>query len=455
MQMSEKPKNPLFRIEAVKAKSTSGLGRIRLDQSVSYATVSLIALGISIAIVSFATLSSYTKKAHVAGITVPRGGLILVTAVAPGRVKNLLVTEGQHVKSGEKIIEIASERETGNGEASELVGRQLSARFGSLDNEEQILTVQRNDRDASLSEQMRNIDRQIEEVKHEISIAKRKLTLTNISVENYQKLLQEGYMPTLLVKQKQEESLDGEARISSLERAQIDLQANYSSIKFQRHSLSNSLISDLLQVKKSRAALRQEIIENDSRKSNYLAAPTESIVSTISVQTGQSVAQNQSMVTLIPFDANEKCRINVYNRLDIDKCKAYSPTVMVQLFAPSRTAGFIMKGQQVLIRFDAFPYQKFGLQHGIVIDISRTPLSSAELPSTLAAGLLARTHSLTGLDGEALFRINVELRNQDISLYGKSHFFKPGLMLEADVLLDRRKVWEWLLEPALAMEADN
>ena len=111
---------------------------------------------------------------------------------------------------------------------------------------------------------MHNLARQIVEVEGETSIAKRKLALTNISVANYQKLLVEGYMPNLLVTQKQEQALDAEARISNLERTKIDLQANYSNIKSQRRTLSNSLVSDLLQVKKSRAALHQEIIENDN-----------------------------------------------------------------------------------------------------------------------------------------------------------------------------------------------
>lgn len=451
--MSENTETPLFRIEAISAKSTNGLGSIRLAQPISYALVSLIALVISVVIVLFIILSSYTKKAHVAGITVPRGGIIVLTASALGRVNKILVSEGQHVKAGEKIIEITSERELSLGEASELVGRQLNAKAGSLDNEEHVLTQQRNERDVSFADQMRNLDRQILEVENEVGIAKRKLSLTNISVENYTKLLAEGYMPALLVKQKQEEALDGEARISNLERTKIDLQTNYSSVKSQRHALSNSLVSELLQVKKSRTALRQEIIENDSRKSNYLAAPRESIVSTITVQTGQSVAPNQSMVTLIPIDVSNECIKDAPAGQISKKCEEYRPELLVQLFAPSRTAGFITKGQQVLIRLDAFPYQKFGLQHGTVIDVSRTPLASSELPSTLAAGLVSRTHALGGSDGEALFRINIELKSQNISLYGNNHSLKPGLMLEADVLLDKRKVWEWLLEPALAMGA--
>ena len=39
---------------------------------------------------------------------------------------------------------------------------------------------------------------------------------------------------------------------------------------------------------------------------------------------------------------------------------------------------------------------------------------------------------------------------QAIKAYGETLALKPGLTLEADVLQERRKVWEWVLEPVLA-----
>ena len=55
---------------------------------------------------------------------------------------------------------------------------------------------------------------------------------------------------------------------------------------------------------------------------------------------------------------------------------------------------------------------------------------------------------------EALYRINVQLDAQSITSYGNAIQLKPGLTLEADVLQERRKVWEWALEPLLAARAN-
>jgi multidrug efflux pump subunit AcrA (membrane-fusion protein) len=77
-----------------------------------------------------------------------------------------------------------------------------------------------------------------------------------------------------------------------------------------------------------------------------------------------------------------------------------------------------------------------------------TPFAPSELPANLAQQLLAQAGS-----NEALYRINVQLDEQSIQAYGEAMALKAGLTLEADVLQERRKVWEWVLEPVLAARA--
>ncbi|HLO95644.1 MAG TPA: hypothetical protein VK195_15130, partial [Burkholderiaceae bacterium] len=50
-----------------------------------------------------------------------------------------------------------------------------------------------------------------------------------------------------------------------------------------------------------------------------------------------------------------------------------------------------------------------------------------------------------------LYRIRVALDRQDVQAYGASLPLKPGMSLDADVLQQRQKVWEWVLEPILAV----
>jgi multidrug efflux pump subunit AcrA (membrane-fusion protein) len=121
----------------------------------------------------------------------------------------------------------------------------------------------------------------------------------------------------------------------------------------------------------------------------------------------------------------------------------------IHLYAPSRTAGFVKPGQAVLLRYAAFPYQKFGLQQGWVQHISRTPISPQDLPQGSAQAIQQQAQS-----AEPLYRVAVRMERSHISAYGEQVPLKPGMAVEADVLQDRRAIWEWVLEPVIAARAN-
>jgi len=107
--------------------------------------------------------------------------------------------------------------------------------------------------------------------------------------------------------------------------------------------------------------------------------------------------------------------------------------LQAQLLAPSSAIGFVREQQPVLLRYAAFPYQKFGHQRGEVVQVSRAPLPSAT-------------------PGAApMYRITVALERQSIAAYGLEQPLVPGMQIEADVLLERRRLIEWIFETVLGI----
>jgi membrane fusion protein len=111
------------------------------------------------------------------------------------------------------------------------------------------------------------------------------------------------------------------------------------------------------------------------------------------------------------------------------------------LLVPSRAIGFIEPGDRVLLRYQAFPYQKFGHQEGRVAAISRSALSAGEL-----GGLIGSTQQ-----GEPFYRVTVSLARQAIIAYGKPEALKPGMLVDADVLGERKALVEWIFEPLYSL----
>jgi membrane fusion protein len=141
-------------------------------------------------------------------------------------------------------------------------------------------------------------------------------------------------------------------------------------------------------------------------------------VSTLSARAGQTVTPALALATLVPAQS----------RLE------------AHLYAPSSAVGFLHEQQTVLLRYEAFPYQKFGLQHGRITSVALTPLSPIEL-----AG-----QAWVATAREPMYRIAVALERQAMPIGGgAARSLAPGMQLEADVPIERRRLVEWLFAPVV------
>jgi membrane fusion protein len=113
--------------------------------------------------------------------------------------------------------------------------------------------------------------------------------------------------------------------------------------------------------------------------------------------------------------------------------------LQARLLAPAAAVGFIQPGKEVNLRYAAYPYQRFGHQRGTVSQISKAIVTPNELPSPVQTP-------------EPFYLVTVVLDRQDILAYGERLPLQPGMTLEADVLLDKRPVYQWVLEPLLSIK---
>ena len=96
------------------------------------------------------------------------------------------------------------------------------------------------------------------------------------------------------------------------------------------------------------------------------------------------------------------------------------------------------------LRYEAFPHQKFGQYDGVVRSVSRSTVGPAEL-----AGDGAPLPGLTA--GEPVYRVTVELAAQTATAYGEPVPLQPGMQLEADVLIETRRLYQWVLDPLYSL----
>jgi membrane fusion protein len=111
------------------------------------------------------------------------------------------------------------------------------------------------------------------------------------------------------------------------------------------------------------------------------------------------------------------------------------------LYAPSKAAGFVRAGAPVLLRFDAYPYQKYGQLTGKVVSVSKAAVNAADIQAYASRADLA---------GESLFTITVNLPEQMMGDPAQKLQLQAGMRVEADLLHETRRLYEWILEPLYA-----
>jgi membrane fusion protein len=149
--------------------------------------------------------------------------------------------------------------------------------------------------------------------------------------------------------------------LEELKTTQIRLQAQLIDTKYQLGTNDLQTGNEIDALKAKIAEIDQQIATSEARHSIEIRAPAAGAVTAVIGHPGQLVAAGSPMLTIVPQNSR----------------------MQAELLAPSSAIGFIHVGQRVLLRYSAFPYQKFGQYWGTVVGVSRAALPQQELDSLL------------------------------------------------------------------------
>lgn len=406
----------LFRTEAIDAQRQQWLGGVQLVRPLALAWVTAGVVVVAIAIAAFLALAPYTRKATAAGVLAPDRGLIRLVPAAQGTVVERRVTEGQSVQAGDVLFVLSLDRPLLASDAQAQVRRSLDDRRRSLGEAArsqqalaaaQVATVER--RIAALEGELAQIDA-------EAALQQQRLVLAEQALTRLQALQADNFISPAQSQAKAEEVLALRAAAQGLSRQKAALQRERAELEGERRALPLQARTAVGGLERDLAQAERDAAEQDAGQRLVVRAPQSGTVSTVLVATGENATPSSALATLVPEGAR----------------------LQAQLYAPSSAVGFVQPGQPVRLRFEAFPYQKFGLQPAHVVQVSRTPLAAAELAALTLPAVAA--------SNEPMFRIIAELDGPPIATP-----LAPGMRLQADVLLERRRLVEWLFEPLLGL----
>lgn len=412
----------LFRPEALEHREREWLGSIQLIRPVSLAVLTVLTLLVVAGVGAYLTLGEYTRKARVSGYLVPDRGVIRLVTPQAATVVESHVVEGRAVQRGDVLFVLAVGQATLSGDTQATVLSSIESRTRSLQGAARQRSQLEQTQLAAIDRQIGEMGREIESMKLESDLQRQRLLLAEQAQGQYESLRNDNFVSSAQVRTKAEEVLNVKAQLQGLVRQRAARLREIAALQSQRRELPLQTQGAQGAIDRDLAALAQQAAETEARQRIVVRAPQDGVVSGVLAAPGQTVTPAVALASLLPADAK----------------------LQAQLFAPSSAVGFVRANQQVQLRYQAFPYQKFGHQAGEVVQVSRSPLQASEL-----AGL-ALPASLSA-SGEPLYRITVSLDRQSVAAYGQPQALSPGMQLEADVLLDRRRLIEWLFEPVLGI----
>lgn len=405
----------LFRREVLDAKRTSWLGGISLAQPLSLWLLAGFASLAAITIVAFLTLGEYTRRSTVTGQLVPDLGLSTVVAPTAGVVGRLFPEEGERVTAGDSLTLIQVPRNIASGDDALIAIREgLDDRRDSLQQLEQSQLAQVEAQHAGHVRQLAGARQELVQIEREIATRREQVRIGNETIQRYQSVADGKYVSQVQVSQQQQSVLEMINAQQALERHATTIRRNIAQLEqslrelpAQRGILRSTSRRDL-------ALLEQERVQQEASGELLIKAPVAGLVASRLIEPGQAVQAGQPLMALLPQNSH----------------------LQAQLLVPSRAVGFIEPGDQVLLRYHAFPYQKFGHHGGQVIRVSRSAITP---------------EGTSGQAAEPYYRVLVVLDQQAITAYGKPEPLRPGMVLEADILGERRKLYEWALEPLYSL----
>lgn len=426
----------LFREESLTTQQQKHLGSIVLRSPFVFWLLTAAILLFMVLIIGLFNWGEYTRRATLPGYVIPVAGVVRVYSPSGGQVAIVSVAEGQHVAAGEKLLTVLDERRREKGgEARLAVQNQIEARQGNL------LTVQSQQRAlyaqtrAGLQARITALQQEHEQIIKEQATVQRRLGFAQSTESRFRELHAKGFVSDNEAQEKTEAVTEVQARLQTLERGQTAIGREISTLTSELSILPMREHTQISELDRSFRTAEQELIEAKSRLEVLIAAPQAGIVSGLTVKPGYAVIPERPLLTLVP-------------------ASGAGSALEVHLFALSKDAGFVRIGQEVFIRYQAFPYQKFGHYKGKVVEVSNTPLSPSELMYPVAAklessSLIPAIPNLPPTD--PTYRIRIAIAQQTATAYGQAQPLQPGMQLDADVMLDTRTLIEWVFEPLYSL----
>lgn len=407
----------LFRQEAIDAQREKFFGEATVARPLTMWAMTALAIIAAAVMIMVAVWGQYTRRERVEGFLALDIGAARVQIPDAGRVAELMVKEGLEVTAGTPLARISYDRSTETSSStSALVSGELAQRRVSLAKEQEQLR----ELGAQQSQQQRkkvvDLQTELQQLDRELQLQERRLNSSREQAQRFVDLAKDKFYSDVAVRQKQDDVTDQEIRLQALKRQRLALDRDLSNAKLEEPAITLKSRSQVDQITRQISEVQQTLATEDAKRETIIRAPITGTVTNIAISQGQSVAADALLATVLPKGS----------------------VLHVELLVPTRAIGFVTQGKEVVMRYEAFPFERFGQYRGVITDVSQTVWSAGEKIGPMMVK-------------EPVYRVAVTLDQQTVTALGQTVPLRSGMLVNADILLEKRSLFEWIFEPVMQL----
>lgn len=407
----------LFRAESLAAKKHAWLGRPIVVSTLQGNVFAWFCIIFVVAVVLFVALGTYTRRIPVDGIVMPIDGITRMAAPQGGWVVDLAVREGDRVTRGDVLYRVGVDITTALGNTQDAVVAILHDKRDELEISLRRQSAMDAAEKQNLSHQIEALQAQLPHIEEQIALAEEFSRQLREFADRQRELLTKGIAVSGEVEARLQAYQAERARLPLLQREKAQFTGQLRELQTQLASFDLVSADRTSKLRQQFLDVDQQISEGEARREISITAPRDGTVTAITALAGQTVAAGTPLLTIIP---NEQ-------------------PLVAQLIVPSSAIGFVRQGSDVLLRYRAFPYQKFGQYRARIAEISRATLRPEEIAQIGGAGQSA--------GAAAFYRIIVEPEMPFVNAYGHQEPLQAGMEVDAHLLVDTRPLYQWILDP--------
>jgi membrane fusion protein len=410
-------KSGLFRQEALESRRDKLYGGALQLRVPSFAALTIALALMAAAIVSLGIWGEFTRKERVMGYLAPTKGLIKVFTPQAGTVAEKRVVEGQEVTQGEVLLVISSERvNAATQETQAAMLQELRERRDSL-RRERVTQAQIDELTAEgLRARILGLEAELLQARSQLALQRQRVASAEGTVKRHEELVKGRFVAELTLQERREELLERRSELAGLQRSITGLDRDLGAARMELRAIDLTKANHTAAINRQISELEQQLTELDARRLAVITAPADGTVTTILAKVGQTASPSLPLLSILPAGA----------------------ALEAHLLVPTRAAGFIRPAQAVALRYQAFPYQRFGHHLGTIAEVGRTILQPNEVVLPLPVE-------------EPVYRVTVRLAAQQVLAYGQSLPLQAGMVLDADVQVDRRRLIQWIFDPIVSV----